>query len=433
MIRNGARVLRQWARRIASRRGNVAMLAALLIPAMTATAGLGIEVSNWGLQQTELQVIADAAARTAALAIKAGWNVSEALNAGADVAELNGIAGVADRVWDGSNNTLTDGTILMARVTGIKKPSGYAYRASVTKPVNLIVSKLFTSFNTVTISAVGYAEIVQPQTQACLIVLGNGVPALQIDNNARINESGCATRVNGSINMSNNSSITAGGVTAGGSITRGSGTTITGPVVTNGGTMADPLAGLTALQTAITAAKAISGAPVLGAGASNGATLLPGNYSAFNLGNNTSVTLSPGTYYINGNIQFGNSTIVNGTGVTIVYTGTLQTGNTDTLNLSAPKAGAALGIPGMVFVGSSTNDLTFGNGTTVTMSGVSYYPNGKMNAQNNMGTSAATCSIFIAKALQISNNAYFSNNCASDSGVQDLPIDIGTSKVTLVK
>lgn len=416
------------------RRGNVAMLTALLLPAMTAAAALGIEVSNWGLQQIEMQVIADAAARAAAASIKAGWPTQDALNAGADLAELNGIAGVANRSWDGSTNTLTDGNIVIARVTGIRKPSGFAYRASVTKPVPLIVAKLFTTFESVTASGVGYAELVQPTAQACLIVLGTGVPALQIDNNARINESGCATQVNGSINMSNNSSITAGGVTAGGTITKGPGAIITGPSLANAGTVADPLAGLTALQTAITTAKAVSaGAAVLGAGAVNGATLSPGSYSAFYLGNNTSVTLSPGTYYINGNIQFGNSTVVNGTGVTLVYTGTMQTGNTDTLNLTAPRAGAAQGIPGMVFVGSSTNDLTFGNGTVVTMSGVSYYPNGKMNAQNNMGTSAATCSIFIAKSIQITNNAYFANNCAADSGVQDLPINIGTSKVTLVK
>ena len=422
---------RRFARWIVYRRGNVAMLSAVLLPAMTAAAGLGIEVSNWGLQQTEMQVIADSAARAAAAAIKAGWITSDALNAGADLAELNGITGVTQRVWDGNTNTITDGNIVVARVTGIRKTSGFAYRASVTKPMPLIVAKLFTSFDSVTISGVGYAELVQPTASACLIALGTASPALQLDNNASINESNCATQVNGSIHLNNNTSIITAGITAGGTIT-GSGT-VTGPRFENGGTMLDPLASLASVQTAITTTKSLSSSTILGAGASYGSTLLPGNYGGMSLGNNTMVTLSPGTYYINGNITTGNSTVVNGTGVTIVYTGTLTTGNSNTFNLSAPKAGASSGIPGMVFIGSSTSDLTFSNGTTVTMTGVSYYPNGKLYALNNMGTSSSTCSIFIVKTIQISNNANFSNSCASDSGVQDLPINIGTTKVTLVR
>ncbi len=44
------------------RRGNIAMLAALLMPLFLGAAGLGVEASNWSVRETELQRTADVAA-----------------------------------------------------------------------------------------------------------------------------------------------------------------------------------------------------------------------------------------------------------------------------------------------------------------------------------------------------------------------------------
>src|SRR6185437_13155961 len=89
------------------RRGNVALLSSLLMPAFMGAAGLGVEASTWGVLQTRLQRTADLAAIGASVAYSASSNSQTAARAAADLAELNGIP-AGTRTWTAATKTLTD-------------------------------------------------------------------------------------------------------------------------------------------------------------------------------------------------------------------------------------------------------------------------------------------------------------------------------------
>jgi Flp pilus assembly protein TadG len=421
-------LLRALLRRLAGRRGNVAMLGALIFPAMAGATGLGIEVSYWALHQATLQRIADAAALAAASEAQAGAATQAAANAGADVAELNGLKGAFTRSWDGTSNVLTDNQVIVKKIAGIKYAGNNAFQAVATQGVPLVVAKLFSSLSSVPISATGSAEVVTTVVQACVIALGPGQD-ITIENNAGIDQNGCSTLSNGSVFLKNNGFITnTGGVRAAGSVTLSNGSSIAGPIMQNGGTFSDPLANNAAIQAAETTAASASGSTV-----TKGGTINPGSYSGFDLPNNAVLNLNPGTYYINGDIKTKNGVTINGTGVTLVMTGTVTFGNNAIINIVAPNAGATSGIPGMSFIGTSSNTLTINNNANLIATGVIYYPKGTINAQNNFGKAGNTCMVVVTYNLDVAQNGYFSNACPASQGVPDLGVHIGNPTVTLVQ
>ncbi len=423
---------RRLRQRIASRRGNVAMLAALLIPAMTGATGLGIEVSYWSLQQIELQHIADAASLAAMTSYNGGSTAQVAANAAADIAELNSIPGAATRTWDSGTNTLTDNLITVKRVTGIRNASNYAFQTSITQSVPLVIAQLVTNLTSVTVAAVGYAETLSSSVSGCLLLTGNSGTTLSMQNGASVNESGCATQTNGSVSITGGANLTTGGLSAAGSITISNGASITGTYKANAGTVTDPYASDTATQNALTAAASASGSAINYGGASV-VTISPGSYSSMTLSNGAKLTLNPGLYLIHGQINLSGGATLTGTGVTLVFTDQMSVSNGVVVTLSAPLAGAAAGVPGVAILSSSSQDIALNGGASFNMTGVLYYPNGHIEADNGFGTSGATCSIVVAKTITINGGAKFANNCTSSSGVKDLPVPVGASVVSLVK
>lgn len=419
-------------RDLMSERGHVAMLSALLIPAMTGATGLGVEVSYWGLRQVELQRIADAAALSAANASNAGWTAQNAANAGADVAELNGIAGQATRSWDPTNNILTDNKITIKKVAGIKAAANVAFQAIVKEDINLVITKLVSSMSSVTAAATAYAEIVPGVVQGCVMVTGTTSTALTLNNNAGVNSPSCGLQSNGGVDMENNSTITAKAVTASGSIVQKTGATISGTKMSNQPTFTDLYATDTATQAAFTQANSATATSALTGVANTVTSASPGTYSSLSVGISGTLNLSPGLYIIKGQISMGNNSILNGTGVTILFTDQASFSNNAQINLTAPTATATSGVPGIAMMSKSVQDLALNNNSTMVISGVLYYPNGHIEADNNFGTAATTCSVMYAKTITLNNNAYLANNCTSNSGVKTLNVPT-TPTVKLVK
>ena len=407
------------------------MLSAVLIPAMTGATGLGIEVSYWSLQQIELQHIADAAAIAATIAANGGSTAQVAANAAADIAELNGIPGSGTRNWDATNNILTDNHIRVAKIAGFRATSDVTYQASITQSVPLVIAQLFSTLSSVTVSAIGYAEVVTPTVQGCLMLTGNSGTTLSLSNGGTVTESNCATATNGNVSVTGGATLNTGGLTAGGSITISNGATITGTYKANAGTFTDPYATDTPTQTAMTTAASATGpAMTYASGTFN---VYPGSYSSITLTNGANVTFNPGTYYINGAINMGGAVVVNGTGVTIVFTGAMATTNGATVNLTAPLANAAVGIPGVALIGTSSNSINFGGGSAITMTGVLYAPNAPLTLSNGFATSSSTCSIVIANSIAMTGGTKLANNCTTSSGVKSLAVPVGTATVVLVK
>ena len=179
-----------------------------------------------------------------------------------------------------------------------------------------------------------------------------------------------------------------------------------------------------------TAASATGPAMTYASGTFN---VYPGSYSSITLTNGANVTFNPGTYYINGAINMGGAVVVNGTGVTIVFTGAMATTNGATVNLTAPLANAAVGIPGVALIGTSSNSINFGGGSAITMTGVLYAPNAPLTLSNGFATSSSTCSIVIANSIAMTGGTKLANNCTTSSGVKSLAVPVGTATVVLVK
>ena len=197
--------------RLRDRRGNIAMLAGLIIPVMVGATGLGVEVSFWSVRQTEAQRGADAAALAATVAKNAGASDEAAARAGADVAELNGFTGSANRVWNTGTGTLTNNWITMRKVAGVTDGSNTAFQAVIQQTVPLILAKLVTSQTDVVVSATSTAEIIPINVNGCLMVTGSSSNALMINNNAVVSMPSCAARINGGVTMDNNAVVTTSG------------------------------------------------------------------------------------------------------------------------------------------------------------------------------------------------------------------------------
>src|SRR6266852_329659 len=67
LARRLATIVQPFLRLCADRRGNIAVMMALLLPALVGAMGLGFEVSNWYMTKRAMQNAADAAAIAAAM------------------------------------------------------------------------------------------------------------------------------------------------------------------------------------------------------------------------------------------------------------------------------------------------------------------------------------------------------------------------------
>jgi Flp pilus assembly protein TadG len=148
----------------------------------------------------------------------------------------------------------------------------------------------------------------------------------------------------------------------------------------------------------------------------NTPNLSPGVYTnGMKLVGGASITLSPGTYFIQGSgLDVAGGASLTGNGVTLVF----MSGATATINgnsnvsLTAPTAGNLAGIA--VFgdrnmpMGTS---FKFNGGATQSITGAIYLPNGAANFAGGMNASNA-CMQLIADTVTFTGNSYFAINCS---------------------
>jgi hypothetical protein len=165
-----------------------------------------------------------------------------------------------------------------------------------------------------------------------------------------------------------------------------------GAMVTGAAAPTDPLAGL--------AAPTNPGGCVPSGGATS---LTAGCYTSITVPGNTTVTLSPGIYYVTGGINFtGNHATLTGTGVLIYLTGTggLNVNQNSTIQLTAMTSGPYEGIA--IFQDPS-NPANWGTGNSfvVDVTGAIYMPSMDVVIPNAVTFASTTCTVFIAHSLQI--------------------------------
>ena len=151
------------------------------------------------------------------------------------------------------------------------------------------------------------------------------------------------------------------------------------------------------------------------------ATLDPGIYKqGMKLVAGANITLNPGVYYLEDDLNIQGGATLTGTGVTLVFTSGNGTkyaaaniSSSATVNLTAPTTGATAGI---VIFGDrgapSDTSFKFNGGSTQYLGGAIYVPSASIDYAGGAGTST-TCTQIIGNTVSFSGNSNVAINCSS--------------------
>ncbi len=417
------------------RRGAIAPLIALALPAVFGAAALAVDAGFYYVEQQRLQVAADAAAYGAALLLPNSPSTSDLQDAALQAAK------------DASSSAVIGK--LMTPVTVSTSGSTVTVTLSATADGFLAAAL---SLAAPTLKATATAGT-KPSGPCVLALSPSASNAIWVNNMGSIVTSGCG--------IFSNSTASVSGQSSGGAIYLNSGT-ISGPSIgavgsvnqsnsgsntlspsnptSNAAPQSDPYSGKTAPSpgscsypsgTSFTAWKST---PYQ----FSGGTVFCGNTTIG--GNGSTDVFSPGIYYVvNGSLVFNNATITQASGVTFVLTGSspgsfnwTNYSNTPT-QMSAPTSGPTAGMLVWQTCGSGGNPAStiydpFAGGSTLNVSGSIYMPCGALNLSNNAHLDAApgdSMSV-IADTIEVAGSAGISAASAGSS-------NSGSSKVVLMQ
>jgi len=170
-------------------RGNVAVVTALLLPALMGTLGLGFEVSDWYVTKRSMQNAADAAAIAAATNGGGGY-----------LAEAKAVAATYGFV-DGAKNV----TVTAANAAACPTGGNTCYSVTITALVPLYLSSIIGFRGDATannsrqkqLSATAVANFTTAQVPICLLALGlTGAQDIVTNGNPKANLTGCSVMAN---------------------------------------------------------------------------------------------------------------------------------------------------------------------------------------------------------------------------------------------
>lgn len=401
------------------RRASVGVWIAVMFVPMLMAVSLAVEVASWEAAQVSVQRAADLAATAGGMNYLATSSNQKAATFAARMAQMNGASGTATPSWNTTNNTLTDNQVTAQIVSGYKSSSDTAILVTVQRTIQPGLSSGFTAANVYTVTGTGIAELVTVSGgtsggQPCLLTLGTSGTTITVSGSADITGSSCVVRSDGSISLSGSSSISALAVYSAGSISTSGSAGVTGTEYTDAGTISDPYASYSPVQTALSELSAGSGSAYSLSGTSTG-TISGGTYSSITLSGSSTLTLNPGLYIVNGNVNVSGSAKMNGDGVTIVASGSVTLSGSSTSSLSAPGTSPTGGaVPGFIFIGSGSGTWTFSGSAAGDLTGVVYGPNASLNYSGSSMASPTGCLEFIVKTATISGSATLSGGCSSD-------------------
>ena len=396
---------------VTSKRGNVAILTALVAPVLIGFCGLGADAGYWFFRQRDLQGAADIAAYDGAVALENSADTTGITTASTAGASTNG--------WTSSLGTITVNT----PPTSGPNQNTHTVEVLLTENEQRFFTSLF-SQDPVPVSVRAVATYLQTQS-ACMVGLNRTkADTVQFWGNAQADFTACNI-------VSDSSSSSAFAV--------GGAANITAPCVDSvGGDYVTATLTLTSCSSVTTHSPYIYDpyanlpAPTVGSGCANssGSTLSQGTYCGLDIGGGTT-NLNPGVYVINGGtLKINSNSVVNGTGVTFYLTNgaTLDFNGNATINLTAPTSGT---YSGMLFYGDRTqatavNKLN-GNAST-NMTGAIYFPSQEVDFLGNFSGSNG-CTQVVADTIYYTGSATFSTNCSS-KGMKTIPIP---GSVTLVE
>jgi len=417
------RLTKKLARFLRDRRGNYAVITALMSPVLIGSAGLATEGGLWMYVHQNLQGAADSAAISAAT--QYGLNVNASLDNQAQsvIATYGYTVGTAG----------TTVTVNRPPSSGSYTGNNQAIEVIVTTQQSRMLSALFSSGN---VTLTGRA-VALPGNNGTGCVLSLNLTAsggVSSKGNSGITLNQCSVYDDSNDSSSalvngGTATIDALSVNVVGAISGGSGITTTQGTYVGISPIADPYASVVM--------------PTPGScdynnkTYKNTSTIDPGVYcNGIQLNAGAVVTMNPGIYFIDrGSLQMAGGSTLQGTGVTIIFTSSTGNNYADatinggaTLAITAPTTGPTAGIAmfGDRSMPTSTT-FKFNGGDTQTIGGAVYLPKGTLQyaGGNNANTN---CTQVIGDTVSFVGNSLLKINC-SGSGTRP----IGSSVAALVE
>jgi len=415
---------------IRDRRGVIVVMFALMLPILIGFIGLGVEVGLWYKERRDLQAAADAGALAGAYEL-AEDRASNVGTVAQREAENNG--------WTSGAGTIT---IRSSPFNGLfpAAPSAYTADASavqvlLTRQVSLLFAGYFLgSGNSITINTKAVGKSVAGATTACVLALGSGLApgnsAISAVGGASISMSGCTVATNSTnssaISISGGATLTADCVYSSGGVSGTPVTTACSGAKENQPAVSDPYADIPVP----TFSACSNPADKYSLTGSSSDTISAGVYCSISSSSSGTLTLNPGTYYLDGgDFKISGSGNVSGTGgVTIVLGDSSGGGNCGNvsitgggeIDMTAPTSGTYAGI--LFFRHSSCSStgaaMSFTGNSGSTVVGAIYSPSKALDVSG--GTSiAGSCLQLIANTISFSGSGTIGSSC-SGVGVKDI-------------
>jgi len=383
--------------------GSYMIVAALTMPVLVGTAGLGTEVGWWLYTHKNMQSAADSAAVSAATA---GSN----LNAEADtVTALYGFT-------NGSKNVTV--TVNQPPSTGNYTSSPQAVEVLISQLQPRLLSALFGTdpvpikARAVALPNAGTGCVLALDPTASSAVKVSGANQLSLVNCNLYSDSNASP----SLDVGGSATVSANQVGVVGDISGASDITAANGIRTGMRPIADPYANVSPPPE-----PSCSNAKITVNSNGKNTSLSPGCYSgSITVNAGATLNLSPGIYYLDGaNLSVAGNATITGTGVTLVFTGsgsswgTASIGSNAIVNLTAPTSGATQGI--VIYgdrnmpVGTAFN-LT--GGGTQNFGGAIYLPKANLSFSGGNGTSTS-CTKVIADTISFTGSSNLQVNCAA--------------------
>ncbi len=397
-----------------SRRGSVAIMIGIALPVVIGMASLGSEIAFLLFKHRQLQVVADAAAFSAAVAIKTG-HPNFAVEARAVATSL----GFQDQL---NGVTITPNS---PPASGPNVGNKSAVEVIVSQTQTLAMASLF--HNNLW-NVVARAVAIAGAGSSCVLQL-DSTTGFTMNNGATANLTKCGLAVDGvgsaALSMSGRAQLTAQSVSVVGraSISNGAAINPSDALRINQPNVPDPYASVTmpSIPGGCSNGTEINGKPISYGHSNSGLqTINPGVWcGSVSFTNDANILLNPGVYYVDGGtFSVGGSVIMKGTGVTVILTShtsgnysTATINNGATVTLSAPITGTTAGI---VFFGDrraparNTNNLE--GGASININGALYFPTQTLLFQNGASNPSA-CTQLVAGTIQLVGGSSFQNNC----------------------
>ena len=382
-------------------RGQTMIVTALCIACICGTAGFAVDVGTLFKAKRTLQTAADAAAIVGAAEV----NYGDATSAAKAASAKNGIT-------DGSGGATV--TVNSPPLSGPHAGTAGYVEVIVTVSEPTFFMKVFSlSSMNVSARAVGGSA----PTTGCIYTLDPSGTDIGLSGGGDLNMPDCGIVVDSAsssaVTLSNNASLTAQSVGIVGGYT-GSASNYSPLPITGIAPAPDPLAYLT--PPSFSPAACLPDPKVNSSSASTIGPAISGGtvcYNGLTINGKGTVTLTPGTYVINGGFSSSGSAPINGTGVTFYLAapnGSVSLTGSGALNISAPTSGTYSGL--LFFEDpNDTNTMKVAGSDGSNLQGIFYAPDAALNLQGS--SSAQFYADLVVQALTISGT----NNLHNYAGV----------------